>query len=268
MHKKIIKFILISIIIWIIIIFIISFISSKDTSKNIDANSFQTTEKIKEELDNKTILNIKENTPEKVVVKKIVQPFVCPKPKKEYDDMLLFNIGQNTGLPDTTYTPKNLKELGLDLSIRKEICLTKETMDAFKLMSEAAKKDKITIKISSGFRSYEKQKSLYEADLKKTGEDDSDSVANPGYSEHQLGTTIDITGLSINYASAVDNFNETVEDYWLRDNAYLYGFVQSYPEDKVDVTHYIYEPWHYRYIGIDDAKQIKDSGLTITEFLK
>ncbi|MFA6386498.1 MAG: CapA family protein [Candidatus Paceibacterota bacterium] len=194
-------------------------------------------------------------------------PFACPKPKKEYEDMSLSPIGQTLSLPDVTYIPKNLIELSSLISTRKGICLTKETSDSFEDMAESALKDGYKIKISSGFRSYEIQNDLFKNSIKNNGGSTSISVAKPGYSEHQLGTTADITGASINYSSAVDNFDNTPEDLWLKSNAYLYGFVQSYPLDKESITGYMYEPWHYRYVGVNNAKEIMRSGQTINEFL-
>lgn len=194
--------------------------------------------------------------------------FTCPTPEKEYADMSLSPIGQILSLPDKTYIPKNLMELDSSISTRSGICLTKETNNSFEDMIENAFKDGYKIKISSGFRSYETQNDLFKNSIKDTGESTSISVAKPGHSEHQLGTTIDITGASINYSSAVDNFDKTPEDLWLRSNSYLYGFVQSYPLGKENITGYMYEPWHYRYVGIDNAKEIMRSGQTINEFLE
>lgn len=192
----------------------------------------------------------------------------CPKPKKEYKDMSLLNIGQIIGLPDITYIPKNLVELSTTISTRRNICLIQEAKDAFESMSKNALIDGNTIKVSSGFRSYEYQKGLISNSI-KSGKTDTDiSIAKAGYSEHQLGTAIDITGASIEYGSATGGFDKTPEELWLRDNAYLYGFIRSYPEGKENITGYKYEPWHYRYVGIDNSTKIKDSRLTITEFLK
>jgi len=191
----------------------------------------------------------------------------CPKPKKDYEDMSRLNIGQKTGLLDKSYIPNNLNELDLMYATKKEICLTQETIKSFEKMAEKAKEDGLTIKVSSGFRSYETQKIIFDNILKTSGNTTSISVAKPGHSEHQLGTTIDITGLSINYDSAVGRFDKTPEDLWLKENAYLYGFIQSYPKGKESVTGYMYEPWHYRYLGSEAALQIKNSGLTISEFL-
>lgn len=196
-----------------------------------------------------------------------VASFVCPKPKKDYEDMALLDIGQDTALPDVTYIPSNLKELNSSISTKKGICLTKETSDLFEDMAEDAIENGYKIKVSSGFRSYKIQEDLFENAIKNSGGSTSISVARPGYSEHQLGTAMDITSASINYDPAVDNFDNTPEDLWLKSNAYLYGFVQSYPEGKEDITGYMYEPWHYRYVGIENAKLIKKNGQTINEFL-
>lgn len=195
-------------------------------------------------------------------------PSTCLKPKKEYGDMMLLNIGQKIGLPDMTYIPKNLTEVNTDGSIRRGVCLIKDALNAFELMTKSAGKDGVVMKASSGFRSYEIQKTLYTNALKTDGGNISTSVAKPGYSEHQLGTTVDLTGASVNFVSTADNFDLTPEDLWLEKNAYLYGFIQSYPKDKEKITGYKYEPWHYRYVGVENAKKIKESGLTITEFLK
>lgn len=208
--------------------------------------------------------------PQKTTTKKKetkVTPFTCPIPKKEYDDMSLLNIGQITSLPDTTYIPKDLVKMNTKSSV-KNICLIKETKEAFELMITNAKKDGLTIKASSGFRSYEYQKILLENTIKNGSKDANVSIAKAGYSEHQLGTAVDITSSSINYDSSSGNFYKTPESDWLKENAYLYGFIQSYPLGFEDITGYKSEPWHYRYVGIENAKKIKDTDMTITEFLK
>lgn len=193
--------------------------------------------------------------------------FECPKPEKEYLDLSLLNVGQKIGIEDKTYIPSDLKEIEISFSTRKELCLKEETKNAFEDMAQDAKKDKIYIKISSAFRDYSYQSILFKNAIKNK-DGDSISTAKPGHSEHQLGTTIDITGASINYLSASDSFNDTPEDLWLRENAHLYGFVQSYPYQKENITFYKYEPWHYRYIGKQKAQEVKDSGLTLKEYLE
>jgi len=262
--KNKIKFIILLIIILIVIIKLDIF----NKKEKVTLSLIPITSNVQEE----QIPEIKKAEDKKEEIKKeeINKPVVfdCPSPKKEYDDMSLLNIGQNTILTDTSYIPKDLKELSLTSSTRKGLCLVKKVKEAFELMVKEATKENIKIKVSSAFRSYATQKILYENDLKTKKLEVSDSVAKAGYSEHQLGTTIDITGSSIDYTSASDKFSGTIEDEWLKKNSYLYGFIQSYPSGKAEITGYKYEPWHYRYVGIDKAKEIKDSNLTIIEFLK
>lgn len=195
---------------------------------------------------------------------------LCLKSTEDYDNLLLLllDLGQEVELPDINYIPKKLKELDIESSTRKGVCLTEEATTSFESMVKDAKEAGYTIRATSGFRSYETQKKLFENALKKDEARARVSIAKPGHSEHQLGTAVDITGSTVNYSSATSTFNETPEDLWLRENTYLYGFIQSYPKGKEDTTGYRYESWHYRYVGVDNAKKIKDDGLTITEFLK
>ena len=189
----------------------------------------------------------------------------CAKPSKEFIDMSLYNVGKKNPLLELNYIPDNL--IPLDPSISNEgLCLKENIKDAFVQMKNDAEKDNIFLKITSAFRSYETQKSLYQA-KEKVSDDPGLYLAEPGRSEHQLGTAIDISGSSIDYGRATTKFENTIEDIWLKENAYKYGFIQSYPEGKESITGYGYEPWHYRYVGIENAKYIKENNITILEFL-
>ena len=86
------------------------------------------------------------------------------------------------------------------------------------------------------------------------------AVAIPGTSEHQLG-------LAVDFNSTEDSFRYTKEYKWLQENCYKYGFIYRYPDDKQATTGIIPEPWHYRYVGKDNAKKIYDSGLVFEEYL-
>lgn len=224
--------------------------------------------------DQKIIILNKNYQPQGIFTKEEAREFedlastVCPKPKKEYDDMSLLNVGQDISLTDVTYIPKDLRELNTASSTKAGICLIKEVRNSFEEMTEAAKKDGYIIKASSGFRSYDYQKNLLANAIKNGNKNASTSIAKAGYSEHQLGTAIDITGKSVNYSSANNSFLNSVESVWLEKNAYKYGFIMSYPLNKEKITGYQHEPWHYRYVGIEKAKKIKEKGLTITEYLK
>jgi poly-gamma-glutamate capsule biosynthesis protein CapA/YwtB (metallophosphatase superfamily)/LAS superfamily LD-carboxypeptidase LdcB len=201
----------------------------------------------------------------KVIYEKAIATNTCPKPTKEYVDETYRNVGPDVPLLDASYIPKNLVRLDASIS-KSSICATTDTAQAFTDMVHDAKLESRVIIASSGFRDYDTQKLLFDASVKESGKNPSESVSKPGYSEHQLGVALDVTSLSINNSSASGKFGDTKEYLWLKNNAYKYGFVQSYPEGKQSITGYITEPWHYRYVGIENAKAITESGLTINQF--
>lgn len=115
--------------------------------------------------------------------------------------------------------------------------------------------------IVSGFRSYESQERVFAGWCAQYGEEIASTLsARPGQSEHQSGLTMDITSLSQSYG-------ETGEGKWVAENCYKYGFIVRYPKGKDNITGYMYEPWHLRYLGKSTAKLVHDSGLTLEEFL-
>ncbi len=117
------------------------------------------------------------------------------------------------------------------------------------------------MKIVSGFRSYEKQLQTFQYWENIDGFEKADTYSSQaGHSEHQTGLTMDITSLSQSYAN-------TSEGKWLAAHCWEYGFIIRYPNGCEDITGYIYEPWHIRYLGVSNAKLVYDSGLTLEEFL-
>ncbi|MBP3292640.1 MAG: M15 family metallopeptidase, partial [Clostridia bacterium] len=90
-------------------------------------------------------------------------------------------------------------------------------------------------------------------------------VAIPGTSEHQTGLAVDIVALS--YQLLDRGQEDTAEQKWLMENSYKYGYILRYPTDKSDITGIYYEPWHYRYVGKDVAKELYESGLCLEEYL-
>lgn len=134
---------------------------------------------------------------------------------------------------------------------------------AFNKMKAAAKKDGVSIWISSSFRSYKSQKKLYEAYCERDGSAAADRYsARPGHSEHQSGYAIDVNSAStVAYQSTYKKVGE-----WLKANCADFGFIIRYPEGKEGITGYQYEPWHIRYVGTDLAKTIMNSGLTLEEY--
>ena len=128
-------------------------------------------------------------------------------------------------------------------------------------LADEAKSQGLNIYISSGYRSYGTQSSIYQDNVSKYGEAIADTFsARPGYSEHQTGLAIDVNTVD-------DSFAGTPEARWLADHAHEYGFIIRYPEGKEDITGYKYEPWRIRYLGIDTATAVYNSGLTLEEYL-
>ncbi|MBQ3419963.1 MAG: M15 family metallopeptidase [Erysipelotrichaceae bacterium] len=142
--------------------------------------------------------------------------------------------------------------------------LRKEAYEAYKKMQDDAEKEGLSMYITSPYRSYDTQYKLYNYYLSIDPQDIVDTYsARPGNSEHQLGLAVDILSPGYDFG----NFYQTKEAEWLKENAYKYGFIFRYPEDKVDITGYKFEPWHYRYVG-KIAKDIYDSGLTYDEYFE
>lgn len=129
---------------------------------------------------------------------------------------------------------------------------------AFNEMKSAAKKDGINLYISSGFRSYNDQKYIYNNYVKRDGVKKADTYsARAGHSEHQTGLAFDINIIN-------DSFRGTKEAIWANNHCHLFGFILRYPEGKSDITGYKYEPWHFRYVGKDLATKLYNNGNWIT----
>lgn len=136
--------------------------------------------------------------------------------------------------------------------------LTNATTEAFNKMQAAAKVDGLNIYISSGFRSYSYQKTLYNNYVNRDGVAAADTYsARAGHSEHQSGLAFDVNTIN-------DSFANTEEGKWLNDNCYKYGFILRYPNGKGEETGYQYEPWHFRYVGVELAEKLYNNGNWIT----
>lgn len=146
--------------------------------------------------------------------------------------------------------------------------LRKSAHDALKDLFSAAKKEGHELKARSGYRSYNTQESLYQSYVAKNGQEAADKFsAKPGQSEHQTGLAIDITAASMNF-QLDDSFIDTKEGMWVKENAHKYGFIVRYLKDKENITGYMYEPWHLRYVGKQMAEEVYESGLTLEEFFQ
>ena len=142
-------------------------------------------------------------------------------------------------------------------------------------MLDAAREDGVEIYVTSAWRSQDYQTILYENEIqsfRNQGYDEEEAVflggsyvAYPGTSEHQLGLAIDL--ISPDHYWLDESFEDTLAFAWLSQHAASFGFILRYPKDKVEITSIAYEPWHYRYVGAENAAAIQSGGLCLEEYL-
>lgn len=136
--------------------------------------------------------------------------------------------------------------------------LTSETLAAFNKMKNAAVEEGLNLYISSGYRSYADQKYIYNNYVLRDGQEEADTYsARAGHSEHQTGLAFDLNTIDSSFAM-------TAEGIWVADNCYKYGLILRYPLGKENITGYMYESWHLRYVGIDLATKLYNGGNWIT----
>lgn len=195
------------------------------------------------------------------------------------DDWNLILVNSDHMLDEVT--DDNLVELeGIPLSKEKGRYFDKRAAPALYEMFEAAKAEGINLYSRSTYRTYNLQKTYYDSHVnkyKKQGMTEEEAkkkteeyTARPGASEHHTGLAVDITtsewenagrGLSI-------SFEETDAGKWLKENSYKFGFILRYTKEKEDLTKVKYEPWHFRYVGVEHATRIYEQGLCLEEYLE
>lgn len=161
--------------------------------------------------------------------------------------------------PDVTPTKEAYSE---------NIYMRPEAASALEELFEGAAQDGITLYATSGYRSYSTQKAIFDRKLEKMSEKAANaSVAKPGYSEHQTGLAMDLEGQTTLGTGLTEAFGESPEGIWVAENCYKYGFIIRYPKGKTNITGYIYEPWHVRYVGREAAAEIKELDVTFEEYI-
>ena len=166
-------------------------------------------------------------------------------------------VNKSYPLP-SSYQPQNpYKEITSDYLYGGDY-IEKDVMEAYLKMQADAVKEGLNLKISSGYRSYKVQVELYNNYVSRDGKEAADKYsARPGYSEHQSGLCFDLNGTNA-------HFIETKEGKWLNDNCYKYGFVLRFPSGSEDKTGYMYEGWHFRYVGKELATKLYNNGQWIS----
>lgn len=165
---------------------------------------------------------------------------------------------------DKDYIPKDLEKIKLDYANDHKY-LRHPARIAFEELSQDAKKLGYKIIAVSAFRSYRYQDDLYNYYVREKGLEYADKAsARPGHSEHQTGLSVDVMGDNEDY----DLFEQSSEFNWMKENAHKYGFIMRYPKGKEYITGFKYEPWHYRYVGIEPATEIYKKNITLEEYLR
>ncbi len=182
-------------------------------------------------------------------------------------DMILAHANKTFSLPPQYVPPglislsERIKTVGAE-SAREAILL-----DLQALFTEAEVACGCRLAVLSAYRSYQTQAITYNFWISKMGYAAADrGSARPGHSEHQLGTTVDISSSTVGYKLTRD-FGNTCEGKWLEQNAHRFGFVLSYPQGKEATTGYAWEPWHFRWIGKGAANEVRTLDITLEEYL-
>ena len=170
---------------------------------------------------------------------------------------------------DTDYEPE-LTEIDTERSVDTRIA------EDLEQMLKDAQEEGLSMYVASAYRSYDQQRQVFNSTMQDwiaqgytpldAYDETKKSVAVPGTSEHATGLALDI--IASYYEELDEEQGDTPEQKWLAEHCWEYGFILRYPPDKADVTGIIYEPWHYRYVGKEAAKEITEQGLTLEEYLE
>ncbi len=169
----------------------------------------------------------------------------------------------------STYVPAKLVEPNVKFSFtysNDKRKLRKVAATALENLFQAGLENGVELYGVSGYRSYARQKEIYDRNIATRGQSATDAVsAMPGSSEHQTGLSIDVSAKSVAYRLD-QSFGDTKEGRWLAKNAHLHGFIIRYPYGKSDITGYSYEPWHIRFVGKAVATYLYENKLTMEEY--
>lgn len=164
------------------------------------------------------------------------------------DDLRILNVSDASKNPNST------------------IMLRERAAEMAEQMFREAQLENLEILLVSGFRSFERQNRLYDDYVARYGEKEANRFsAQPGHSEHQTGLAMDLSTSALG-GGISEEFSKTPEGEWLRANAHRFGFIIRYPEGREEETGYMYEPWHFRYVGLASAKIINQNNWIFEEY--
>lgn len=161
------------------------------------------------------------------------------------------------------FMPNNVVKLGDKVRGSSELLLNATVREAYLVMQADMEKESFTTPmVISGYRSYARQKQLYDAKVAEYGPNQK-VTAVPGTSEHQYSASVDIS----TDGTCQNNFGELPAGKWIAENSYKYGFIVRYPEDKKELTGINFEPWHLRYVGVEHATAIYEMDVCLEEYV-
>lgn len=188
--------------------------------------------------------------------------------QRSCDDLRVLVDQRHTLPPD--YVPEDLVALhehGIPILGSEPLQLRREAAENLKRLVAAAAASGEELVVASAYRSYDDQQVSHARLASVYGAEADGMSATPGHSQHQLGTAVDFTNAAASYQVWLP-FGETSASLWLDHQAWKYGYILAYPSGKERETGYQWEPWHYRYVGLENAKRIAESGLSLQEFLE
>lgn len=187
---------------------------------------------------------------------------------KNPDDLLVL-VNKYRNLP-ADYKPKDLVIPNVRFAFQgmdEKKYMRKEAAKALEELFKAAEEEGIYLYAVSGFRSYGRQKFLFEYRAARNGFEEANKLtAYPGQSEHQTGLAMDVNCKAYG-TDLKESFSQTPEGIWIKNNAHRFGFILRYPKGAEHITGYSYEPWHIRYVGKQVANEIYERGITFEEYM-
>jgi len=169
---------------------------------------------------------------------------------------------------DKEYFPNDLRIVKVPFNIKgfhSKRLMRREAARNLENLFAKAYYDRLELYAISGFRPYERQEKIFAKAYQLDGEEANQYSARAGESEHQTGLAMDISCETMDYQLR-EEFGETKEGIWLRENAYKFGYILRYPKGKEDVTGYMYEPWHIRYVGESLAEKLYFENKVLEEY--
>ena len=190
---------------------------------------------------------------------------LLPEIIEDFDEYLI--LTNRSELLSSDYQPRDLVNITAKRASSDKMQLRQAASDALSAMFDAASQAGYTLYAKSAYRSYKTQKTMYDNRLEANHGRDDGYVAYPGSSDHQTGLGVDILNYEWTKKDGMnENFARAQEAQWLAAHCQEFGFVLRYMEDKVDVTGIHFEPWHFRYVGLEAAQYIMENHLSLEEF--